>query len=313
MFKYLARLLFVTILISLFSANPIFVRADNQKNETHEQRLARIRKELQPFVVHFLVLTPKREGRDADGYASGVVIFKEEHKEKDIFGNVIKYNTYYVLVTPHMVSDEEWDLKEYKKHNVRIFALGKNDKKAQAQIVAWEWNDASMIVQVDISENELEHFGFQVANIAKKMPVSLYDSKYSGENVPTVYLSGYPDNVPITNSGYIRQYFLEYKFNKYSQLVKMAFVDVEGFNGPGQSGAGVFNEDKELVGIVFGSPRAIGPNLSVIVPIDVIVERFLKQLLEFKDLNLPSFELEERIKNKPISISKPENKNNSKN
>ena len=309
---FLKRLfnLSVLILFGLLIVSPTFIKADNQ-NETYQQYLARTRKEIQLCVVQILVAAPLREGRDALVSASGVAIFKTEGEVDDFSGEVIKYNTFYILTNPHIVSwaRKEGELTRYQEDNVRIYILGKKNTRAQAQIVAWEWGTEAMLLRVDIPVKELDNFNIQVAKIASILPLSLYDAEYVDKEPDDVFLCGYPDALPVVNPGNISQYFYNFAFNYYTDLAKVAAINAVGLNGEGQSGGGVFNQNKELVGIVFGSKYSPS-NLIYAVPIDAIVERFLKQLPELQGFTLPKFDLEKEIKNKPIFLGRPKNKLN---
>jgi len=303
---FLKRLLNLSVLMlfSLLIVSPTFIKADNQ-NETYQQHLARMRKEIQPYVVQILVAAPLREGRDASASASGVAIFKTEGQVDDFSGEFIKYNTFYILTSPHIVAwaRKEGELTRYQEDNVRIYILGKKTR-AQAQIVAWEWGTEIMLLKVDIPVKELDNFNIDVAKLASTLPLSLYDSKYADKESDDVFLCGYPDTLPVVNSGNISKYLYNFSFNYYTDLAKVAVINAAGLNGEGQSGGGVFNQNKELVGIVFGSKYSPS-NLIYAVPIDAIVERFLKQLPELKGLTLPKFELEKEIKNSPIFLGRP--------
>lgn len=305
MFKRLT-VFFILIIFSLIFINTELI-AQNQKSETYEQYLARIRRELQPYVVDITIKTPVREGRILDSGASGVAVFEEKQQVEVIPGQIVKYNSYYILTNPHIVAmaRKEGELKRYKEDRVRIYIVGRNNKLAEAQIVAWEWTDEVMLLQVNILEKELEDFNIQVVKIADKLPFSLYESKGGDKDPDTVYLCGYPMGLPVANSGYITRYLLNFDFS-YSNIVKVAAISVDGFNAQGQSGGGVFNQNKELVAIVFGS-QYLESNLIYAVTIDAIVERFLKQLPELKKLALPNFNLEPQIKNRPIYLNRPEN------
>ena len=304
---FLRRLfsLSVLILFSLLIVSPTFIKADNQ-NETYQQYLARMKKEIQSYVVQIIVTAPVREGRDASVSASGVAIFKTDGQIDDFSGEVIKYNTFYILTNPHIVSwaRKEGELARYQEDNVRIYILGKKNTRAPAQIVAWEWGTETMLLRADIPVKELDNFNIQVAKIAVALPLSLYDAKYVDKEADDVFLCGYPDVLPVVNSGNISQYFYNFVFNYYTDLAKVAAINAAGLNGEGQSGGGIFNQNRELVGIVFGSKYS-SSNLIYAVPIDAIVERFLKQLPELQGLTLPKFELEKEIKNKPSFLGRP--------
>ena len=284
------------ILFGLSIISPTFIKADDQ-NETYQQYLGRMKKETPSCVVEIVVTAPLREGRIASVSASGVAIFKTG-------------DTFLILTNPHIVSwtRKEGELTRYQEDRVKIYILGRDNARAQAQIVAWEWGTEIMSLKVDIPAQDLDKFNIQVAEIAKALPLSLYDSKYLGIEPDEVFLCGYPDAIPVVNPGNISQYLYNFNFNYYTDLVKVAAINATGFNGPGQSGGGVFNQDKELVGIVFGSKYSPS-NLVYAVPIDVIVERFLKQLPELAGLTLPKFELEKEIKHKPIFLGRPKNDN----
>lgn len=305
MFKNLAKLSFV-LLISISLISPIF--AQNQKQQTPEdygKYLEQTRRDVQKFNIQVLVKTPQREGRDSTSYGSGFAVFEQKNQTEDANGKVIKYTTYYICTAAHVVGDETWDLEDYQKHNVRIYILGKNNVMAPARIVAWEWGSESLLLRVDILESELDIFKIRVAKIADKLPVSLFDSKFNDENVDTLFLSGYPGTRPSANSGYVQMYYYNYNLNEYTSYAKVAVVDVEGVSGQGQSGGAVFNKNFEVVGMTVAGLSYLGSNLSIIVTIDVIVERFLKQLPELAGLTLPKFELEKEIKNKPIFLGRP--------
>jgi len=307
LFKRLTKLLFVVILMNLFVIIPIFAFTEDKPKdaENYEMHLAQMRKEIQSHIVYLMIITPKREGRDAKASASGVVIFRENHQAENFMGEVIEYNRYYILTNPHVVGEKNGELKRYKEDNVRIYVLGKNDRiRAQAEIVAWQWNSAALLLKVDIPKSESEYFKFQAAKIADKLPISLYDSKYSDKNVNSVYLSGNPSGYPVINLGYVSTYITDFNFNSYMNFTKAVAISAQGWNGSGQSGAGVFNQNGELIAIIFGGPYSVS-NLIYAVPIDIIVERFLKKLPEFKDINLPNFELNAYIKYRRIYIDRP--------
>lgn len=307
MFKNLVKfVLFVAISLSLSGA----IFAQNQQNETHRQYLARMAKEIQPYVVKIVIRAPVREGRQIPVTASGVAIFKEAGQEKDFSNRAVNYNSYYILTNPHVVSwaGKEGELKRYKEDRVKIYIAGKDRAMAEAEIVAWEWTCEIMLLKVKIYEDELSNYNIQVAKIAATLPTSLSDSRFSNKELEDVFVCGYPDGIPVVNLGYVSQYEFNFPFS-YSEITKVADVCIDRFNGRGESGGGVFNVNKELAGIVFAGRNNPESNLLFVSSIDAIVERFLKQLPELNGLNLPSFKLEEsiQIKNKPIYINRPDN------
>lgn len=281
------------------------ISAQNQQGDNRD--LAKIRKEISPFVVQLIIKVPMREGRDAASSASGVAIYKTESEAQDAFGNIDKYATYYILSVIHIAGEKENDLRDYQNNGTRIFVLGKKTQ-APVKIVAWEWGSEALLLSVDIAEKDLNDFKIEVAHFAKKLPVSLSESRYSGnpdDEPENIFLAGYPYVTPVVNTGYVSKYVCNFDFNDYTSLVKIAVVDVMGFEGQGQSGGGVFNQNKELIGLVFGGLYAAGGNLAYVIPIDIVMERFLKKLFEFSGLNLPNFILEDQIKNKPIFLGRP--------
>lgn len=305
MFRNLIKSVFLILISVLLVGSTI--SAQNQQGSSHEQYLAKIRKEILPFVVQLLIKTPMREGRDVVASASGVAIYKAENELQDAFGKIGKYTTYYILSVIHIAGEKENDLRDYQKNGTRIFVLGKKTQ-APVKIVAWEWGSEALLLSVDIAEKDLNDFKIEVAHFAKELPMSLFESRYSGnpdDKPDNIFLAGYPYVTPIVNTGYVSNYVWNFDFNAYTSLAKIAVVDVMGFEGQGQSGGGVFNQNKELMGLVFGGLYAAGGNLAYIIPIDIVVERFLKKIPELSGLSLPNFILENQIKNKPIFFGRP--------
>ncbi len=308
MFGSLNKLLFV-ILIStslIFATSSVFAQNQNSNPEDYEKYLEKMRKNVNELEVRLEVITPKGPGYDNMGSASGFAIFEQKNQVEDVNRRIINYTTFYIYSLIHIISDEDWDLVDYQKHRVAIYVLGKNNAKIPAQVVAWGWIVEGLLLRVDISEQELDNFKIQVAKIASKAPISLEDSKYSGEDVSTIYFGGYPEGIGVVNPGYFRRYV--YNLNtRYNVLAKVAFADIGGFSGPGQSGAAIFNRNLEVAGVCWGGPGYSGLNSAIVIPIDVIVEKFLKDLPELKGLKLPKFELEKLIKDKPVVICRPQN------
>lgn len=305
MFRNLIKSVLLILISVLLVGSTI--SAQNQQSNNREQNLAKIRKEILPFVVQLMTKVPMREGRDVVSYASGVAIYKAESESQDAFGNISKYATYYILSVIHVVGEKENDLRDYRGNGTRIFVLGKKTQ-ALAKIVAWEWGSEALLLSVDIAEEDLNDFKIEAAHFAKELPMSLSESRYSGnpnDEPETIFLAGYPYVTPVVNTGYVSNYVCNFDFNNYTSLAKVAVVDVMGFEGQGQSGGGVFNQNKELIGLVFGGLYAAGGNLAYIIPIDIVVERFLKKLFELSGLSLPNFILENQIENKPIFLGRP--------
>lgn len=310
--------------------NPVFAQEDDQELAKKYQELFKKYQELlKKFEAYARMLSitnqgeiartqvkikvhvPMREGRDDPrGGGSGTVIFEEENRIEDINGKITKYKTYYILSTDHVVGEINLLLKKYEEAGVRIFIRGKKDE-VRAHIVAWEWGSTAILFRVDIPENELDNFNFKVAKIAEELPASVNDARYSDKEVDIIWLGGYPFGYPVVNPGYISTYLYDFNFASYTRLMKVAVVDVPGLSwrGSGQSGAGAFNQKGELVAIVIGRTLYQGASLTIVIPIDIIVERFLKELSksELRAMDLPSFELEERIKYRKVYLDRPEN------
>jgi len=310
LFKHFSKLplIFIIVVSLVFIAPVVTVFADDDQNI---QNMNQIRQDVLKYALQFEIRTPKRSGRDSVGYFSGVAIFEYVSKLENSNEKIVNYISYFILSLPHGISDEEWDLQEYQKHNVRIYLLGKNDKKILAQVIAWEWDTPALLLQVDLPENELENFQIRVAKIASQLPVSTYESRYSDKAFDNVVFTGYPVGARkgelITNLGYFFDYYCNYHPRYYIFISKVATANIFGYSGGGQSGGPIFNLDKELVGLHWGGPQYSGSNFSIVVTVDVMVERFLKRLLELKGLNLPSFDLEEMVKDVPVNIIRPVN------
>ncbi len=305
MFRNLMKYVLLILISVLLVGSTI--SAQNQQSDNREQNLAKIRKEILSFAVQLMIKVPMREGRDVVSYASGVAIYKTESESQDAFGNISKHATYYILSVIHVAGEKENDLRDYQGNGTRIFVLGKKTQ-APAKIIAWEWGSEALLLSVDIAEEDLNDFKIEAAHFAKELPMSLSESRYSGnpnDEPETIFLTGYPYVTPVVNTGYVSSYVCNFDFNNYTSLAKIAVVDVMGFEGQGQSGGGVFNQNKELIGLVFGGLYAAGGNLAYIIPIDIVVDRFLKKLFELSGLSLPNFILENQIKNKPIFFGRP--------
>lgn len=298
----------IALFILLFAASFIFAQSKQSAGGEYEKHLEYMRKEVQKREVWFMIRTPKREGRDAISYSSGFAISEIDHEIKYANGNSVKYTKYLVLSNPHIVSDEEWDLAEYEKHNVRIYVLGRKSQ-ALAQIIAWDWTEGVILFEVNIPKDQLDNFKIQVVEFSNELPVSLDDSKYLDKDASTIWLGGYPTRRPVAYPSYVISYFYNYEPNYYTYFTKVAEVDPGSLYGSGQSGAAVFNKDLQVVGIVWGIiyPYGTSDSVGIIIPIDVVVERFLKNLSELKDVKLPDFNLEDWIKRKPVFISRPIN------
>ncbi len=281
-------------------------------NAQEQEKITEIKRNIHEREIKLMVKTPMREGHDRPSIGSGFAILEIEEELEIYTGKFVEYKTYYILTVPHLIGEQNWDLESCKENNIRIFVYGQ-EEIIKAQVIAWEWTTASMLLKVSIPESDWAKFPIKVVELAKDLPVAMYDSKYLNANVSTVYFGGYPNGVPVANRGYISKYYYNYRFNSYTRLIKAGRADVEGLSGAGQSGAAVFNTDLKAIGLVFGGPSFSGSNSAIIVPIDVIIERFLKQLPELYVLDFADFELDKSIKYSPVYINRPKKDNSGKN
>lgn len=294
LFKRLTKLFFILLIFTIFTSF-IFtdlVFAQNNQKLTEEQAIVK----LQKAQVNIEVVTPYREGFDASRWGSGTVIAKSEVKRGSGPGEDI---IYYICTDPHVVHTIEKLLEVYKEARIRIYIRGKDNAQAEADIVAWNWGVSSLLLRAQIPEEQVGNFKFEIATIANELPISSLEVKFSDNLLlpDPVYLGGYPLIELADSRGKVSQYVYNEKFKTlegYSyNLIKTMHIACNGLVGSGQSGGGIFIINKKT-----GEPEWVGVTtlgggqLIIAVPVDVIVEEFLKQIPDLRELiKFPKFKL----------------------
>lgn len=293
MFKRLITPLFILFIsISLLSVSPLFAEQNTQQSvQEYLQYPKQIAADIQKTQVEIEVVIPFRDGWDGSIGGSGTVIAKTDKAENTV---------YFIHTNPHIVNDIEKVLEEYKEARIRIYILGKDRSRdeIEAEIVAWNWRVESLLLRAEVPQAQLENFKFKVAKISERMPISSTEEKFSDNLLADfVYAGGYPGRELADSCGKVTQYVENELINTriYSfRLSKTMHVAFAGLVGPGQSGGGIFIANEKT-----GKPEWVGTTtlrsleqLTIAIPVDVIVEEFLKQIPELKGLiNFPSFKL----------------------
>ncbi len=299
MFKKLAKLLFITaISVSLTSGSLIFAEKDNPQEfiKKYEQYQQQIAADIQKTQVKIEIVIPKREGYDDFRYGSGTVIAKTIEAVELFSGEVVENTAYFIHTNPHLLGDIEILLKEYKEVRIRICIIGKKGNRAEAEIVAWNWATAGLLLRAVIPQERIEDFKFEVANISNKLPVSSTEEKFSDNLLAEfVYAGGYPRSELADSYGKVSKYVNNETINARSysfKLLKTMHMPFKGLVGPGQSGGGIF-----MINDKTGKPEWVGTTtlgleqLTIGIPIDVTVTRFLKQIPDIRDLiDFPKYE-----------------------
>ncbi len=294
MLKKLAKLLFiVAISVSLTSGSLIFAEKDNSQEfiKKYEQYLQQIAADIQKTQVEVEVTIPKREGYDDYKYGSGTIVAKTTVKSgiELLSGKEVENTVYFIHTNPHMLGDIEIVLKEYKEARIVINIVGKKDSKIEAEVIAWNWATAGLLLKVVVSQELLEDFKFEVAKISNRLPICSAEEKHSDNLLAEfVYAGGYPRGELAVSRGTVTKYVDNetIKTRSYSfRLLKTLHIAFKGLVGPGQSGGGIF-----VINDKTGKPEWIGTTtlgldqLTIGTPIDVTVIRFLKQIPDVKDL-----------------------------
>lgn len=311
MFKKLAKLLFITaISISLTSGSLIFAEKDNPQEfiKKYEQYQQQIAADIQKTQVKIEIVIPKREGYNDPRYGSGTVVAKTIEAAELLSGKVVENIVYFIHSCPHLVSEIEIVLGEYKDARIRIYIIGKKDNRAEAEIIAWNWLTEGLLLKVIVSQELIEDFKFEVAKISDRLPISSIEEKFSDNLLAEfVYAGGYPRTELADSCGKVSKYVdNETIKSRYDfRLLKTMHMPFKGLVGPGQSGGGIF-----MINDKTGKPEWVGTTtlgfeqLTIGIPIDVTVTRFLKQIPDIRDLiDFPKYEFEtwfERVKSKTV-------------
>lgn len=311
MLKKLAKLLFITaISISLTSGSLIFAEKDNPQKfaKDYEQYLRQIAADTQKTQTEIEVVIPKREGYDNFKYGSGTIIAKTTLEVESYSDKVTENIVYFIHTNPHVITDMEIVLKEYKEARIRIYIIGRKGSRVEAEVVAWNWATAGLLLRAVISQERVEDFKFEVAKISNRLPISSMEEKFSDDLLAEIiYAAGYPYSELADSCGKVSKYIDNetIKTSSYSfRLLKTMHMAFKGLVGSGQSGGGIF-----MVNDKTGKPEWIGTTtlglnqLTIGIPIDVTVTRFLKQVPDIRDLiDFPEFELSDMIRDKGVTV-----------
>ncbi len=304
MFK-IFLILIISISLNSFSlfANSYSDSVEKYKNsEAFKNELAQ---KLFKHQVKVNVYVPKRHGFKNRQLGSAIVIAKEiKEAEKEENQKII----YYFLLNPHEVHDMDYVLKGWKKAGIEIFVLGKSNHRIRAEIVAWNWFAEALVIKAEVSFKQKDNFDFEPVKIADKLAESLVSKDRDYGKYETIYTSGFPRGYFVVNSAYVSEYVNDEMpmrlGNNTAILPKRMAVIYDYFGGPGQSGSGVFrvifkvDEDEnvgierlELLGLIMAS-ISYTEGMVLAIPIDMIVEKFLKDIPEITNLiKLPKFKV----------------------
>ncbi len=345
LFKRLTTLLFVLLfLVSFISITPVFAIDDDKDDQEptkkyqellkqikeYEKRLTRSQgliKEYQELLkkiteyerqtaadiqktqVEVEVIIPKREGYDDYRHGSGTVIAKTTMEVELYRGKTIENIVYFIHTNPHLLGDVEIVLKEYKEARIVINIIGKKDSKIEAEIIAWNWATAGLLLRAVVSQERAEDFKFEAAKISNRLPICSEEEKHSDNLLAEfVYAGGYPRGELADSRGKVSKYVNNENIrgrNYDFRLLKTMHLPFEGLVGPGQSGGGIF-----VINDRTGKPEWIGTTtlglsqLTIGIPIDVTVIRFLKQVPDLSGLiEFPKYEFKtwfERTRSKTV-------------
>lgn len=301
LFRRLITPLFILFIsISLFSVSPLFAEQNTQQSvQEYLQYLKQIAAGIQKTQVEIEVVIPFRDGWDGSFRGSGTVIAKTNKAENTV---------YFIHTNPHLVNEIEKVLEEYKEARIRIYILGKNRDEIEAEIVAWNWQGASLLLGIEVSQAQLENFSLEVAKISNSLPISAEEEKFSNNLFADfIYAGGYPRGELADSCGRATQYVENELINLrvYSfRVLKTMHAAFKGLIGQGQSGGGIFMINEKT-----GKPEWVGTTtlgdgqLTYAIPIDVIVEEFLKQVPDLKGLiDFPNFELNPNLRGKTKTV-----------
>jgi len=302
LFKYFSRLPLILILVlNLIFIAPIFAEdnPNTQLVEKYWSTQAFKEKLAEKFLKCQVVVEtgiPKRHGSLDRKQGTATVIEKVIKDQKII---------YRFLLTPHEVHSMDYVLQHWKEAGLKIFVLGKNNSKINARIIAWNWFTASLLIEAEVLLEQKENFDFEAVAIADELAGALRKKDGSCGRYERIFSSGFPNRFFAMNSGYVSEYITSespFRFGDSVAIIPRRMVVMyDYFGGPGQSGGGVFRvivkvenekvkiERLELLGLVIGS-LAYKEGLLIAVPIDIIVEAFLKDIPQLS-LNLPTFKL----------------------
>lgn len=329
-FKRLPSFLFIlTVSISLISASPVFADDSNAKlvekfwvsEEFSQIFKSMVAEELFKRQAEIYVYIPKRHGFKDDAGGTATVIEKVV-KEKD------QKIIYRFLLCCHEIHEMDYVLKHWKEAGIKVFVLGKNRRRIKAEILAWNWFTESLVIEAEIPFKLKGNFDFEVVEMPKEIASALISEERSFGKYERIFSGGFAKGHFAWNSAYVSEYVNNDRpmlFDGAMAIIprRMA-VMYDYFGGQGQSGGGYLRavvkigkdgkpeiERMELLGIVIGAlPYREG--LDIGVPIDVIVELFLKQIPELSSLNLPTFKINNSlydyaITNFPEKENKPNN------
>lgn len=355
MFKRLTTILFILFIsISLLSVNPLFAKENDRELakkyqellkqiKEYEKQIARSQKfikeyqellkkiteyerqivaDIQKTQVKVEVVIPKREGYDDFRHGSGTVIAKTIETVELFSGKATENIVYFIHTSPHLLGDIEIVLKEYKEARIRISIIGKKGSRTEAEIIAWNWAAAGLLLRAVVSQERAEDFKFKAAKISSRLPISSAEEKFSDNLLAEfVYAGGYPHSELADSRGKVSKYVDNETIETRSynfRLLQTMHIAFRGLVGPGQSGGGIF-----MINDKTGKPEWIGTTtlglgqLTIGVPIDVTVVRFLKQIPSLGGLiEFPKFKFEtwfERARSKTVIYEeyfKEKNKNN---
>ena len=206
------------------------------------------------------------------------------------------YKTFYILTCPHLVGELNILLKNAREVGVKIYVVGNNQSRAQAEIIAWSWKAGLMMLKTLIPEDELSDYNIKPIEFAEKAPLSLEEERNSHGVATELWITGYPAGHFILGKAYISNYQENLRL-PHGILPKTAILSVSGYSGQGQSGSGVFNTQGKLSGIIVaGNSR--DQRMMIATPIDIVVV-FLKKVAKIERgiiiSPIPNFENENII------------------
>jgi len=271
-------------------------------------------------IVKILIKVPIRGRSYINNFESGIVIDRsrliierEVNKKKEIEEIFV----YQILTCPHGIGSQGVLLKYWQEEGIKIFVEGpeedidgKKQVRFEASLLAWNWDVESMLLELRIPKALDSEITLIPVKIGDKLPISLSQSLKEGVDFSEVWVTGFPasgfsgniDRILTVCQGMVAKYEINKQVNPRFFVAKTMNISLFGLSGPGVSGGGIFmmNKDKKpvLVGMVGFAPSYAGGNFVVGIPIDVIVEGFLKAIPGLS-LELPNFKISDKfLKNK---------------
>lgn len=275
-------------------------------------------------VVKILIKIPARGRSYINNFESGVVIDRSRliiERDVDKKKEIEEVFVYQILTCPHGVGSQGVLLRYWQEEGIKIFIEGPeeeiNGKRQfhfEASIIAWNWDTESMLLELRIPKDLDNEIEFVPVKIAEKLPISLSRALKEEIGYDKIWLVGFPangfseniDRILTICEGKVVKYEINKQINPQVFVAKAMNVSLSGLSGPGISGGGIFmlGEDKTptLVGIIGFAPPYAGGNFIIGMPIDIIVEGFLKAIPSLS-LKLPDFKISDGFLRKKTFFS----------